>query len=209
MSQLPADTSFDKIRNFVIGRSDSLPDHLEAVRERWTAAFTLMLDTGLTTDRQVARQLMTTFGISEAQAYVDIAASKRLFGDARRSAKEAERYLASENAKQLFEKAWSMFMATKKYQWFVAAVSQQKLHAKINGLDKDDPELPDPSKINPPVQILQINVDFLTSQFAQVIDPKAKEKINALLAQIGELVQQNRIGDYLDTTVDIPHIDVK
>jgi len=206
---LTADSSFDKIRSFVIGNTDSLPPHLEEIRQRWSAAFTLMLDKGLKCDRVIANQLMTTFGISESQAYSDITMSRRLFGDARRSSKEAERYVASENAKQLFEKAWSMFMATKKHQWFVAAVSQQKLHARINCLDKDDPELPDPSKINPPTQILQINIDFLTSQFAQVIDPKAKEKINALLSQVEELIRDNRIGDYLDTTVDIPHIEVK
>ena len=209
MSQLPADTSFDKIRSYIIGQSQTLPEHLEAVRLRWTAAFTLMLDTGLTSDRQVVKQLMATFDISEAQAYVDIAASKRLFGDARKASKEAERYLASENAKQLFAKAWAMFMATKKYQWFGAAVSQQKIHAKVNGLDKDDPDLPDPSKIHPPTQILQINIDFLTSRFAQVIDPKAKDKINALLEQIHELVEQHRIGDYLDTTIDVPFIQEK
>lgn len=206
MSTPLIDSSFDKIRDFILDRSSSLPDHLDQARIRWTAAFTLMLDTGLKTDLQVAKVLVATFNINERTAYNDIAASRRLFGDARRAAKDAERYLASENAKELFGKAWNMFMATKKYEWFVAAVSQQKLHMKINGLDKDDPDLPDPSKINPPTQVLQINIDFIEGQFAQYIDPKAKEKINAVLKQIRDLVESSMIEDYLNTTIDIPYI---
>ncbi|MCK9399633.1 MAG: hypothetical protein M0Q51_06515 [Bacteroidales bacterium] len=209
MRNIATDDHFDQIRNCVLGRTDTLPDHLEKIRLRWTSAFTFMLDKGLKSDRDVAKLLVSIYGITERRAYSDIASAKRLFGDTNRSSKEAERYLASENAKELYQKAWTMFLATKKYHWFVAAVFQQKIHAKVNGLDKDDPDLPDPSKINPPIQILQINIDFLTSQFAHVIDPKAKEKINAMLDQINDLVTQSRIGDYLDTTVDIPHIETK
>ena len=209
MTSIASDSSFDKIRDFILGRSTSLPENLDAMRQRWTAAFTMMIENQFRSDRHVAKQLIATYGITEQTAYVDIAASKRLFGDARRAYKDAERYLASENAKELFTKAWSMFMATKKYHWFVAAVSQQKMHAKVNGLDKDDPDLPDPSKINPPVQVLQINIDFIKSQFAQFIDPKAKEKINALLEQIEDLVINSQISDYLNTTIEIPRIKDK
>jgi hypothetical protein len=200
------DSSFDKIRDFILGRTEALPEHLMLAQQRWTSAFTLLGDNHFRSDRIVAKELMHVYGISEITAYADIAASKRMFGDARKSYKDAERYLASENAKELYGKAWSMFLATKKYQWFVAAVSQQKLHARVNGLDRDDPDLPDPSKINPPTQILQINIEYITSQFAQHIDPKAKHKLNELLAKIDDLVQSSRIGDYLDTTIEIPRI---
>ena len=209
MTYIHKATSFDQIREFVIGRSNSLPPHLETLRKRWTAAFTLMLDRGLKSERHICKQLMTIFNISEPSAYNDIAASKRLFGDAGRAARDIERYLASENAKELYQKAWTMFMATKEYHWFVAATMQQKIHYKVNGLDKDDPNLPDPAKINPPVQVLQINIDFIRSQFAQFIDPKAKEKINALLEQIDDLVINSRISDYLNTTIEIPRIKNK
>jgi hypothetical protein len=209
MAYIHVDNSFDQIREFVIGRTSSLPPHLETLRKRWTAAFTLMLDRGLNSDRQVCKQLMTIFNISEPCAYNDIAASKRLYGDAGRAAREAERYLASENAKETYDKAWTMFLATKKYHWFVAATLQQKIHIKVNGLDKDDPDLPDPSKINPPIQVLQINIDFIKSQFAQFIDPKAKEKINAVLEQIDDLLIKSRISDYLNTTIEIPRIKDK
>ncbi|HOX74734.1 MAG TPA: hypothetical protein PLB27_08455 [Bacteroidales bacterium] len=209
MTYIHKATSFDQIREFVIGRSNSLPPHLETLRKRWTAAFTLMLDRGLKSERHICKQLMTIFNISEPSAYNDIAASKRLFGDAGRAARDIERYLASENAKELYQKAWTMFMATKEYHWFVAATMQQKIHYKVNGLDKDDPDLPDPAKINPPVQVLQINIDFIRSQFAQFIDPKAKEKINALLEQIDDLVINSRISDYLNTTIEIPRIKNK
>lgn len=200
------DSSFDKIRDFILGRTDTLPDHLLVAQKRWTSAFTLLGDNHFRSDRFVAKELMHIYDISEVTAYADIAASKRIFGDARKSYKDAERYLASENAKELFGKAWSMYLATKKYQWYVAAVSQQKLHALVNGFDRDDPDLPDPSKINPPTQILQINIDFIKSEFARHIDPKAKHKLNELLAKIDDLIETSRIGDYLDTTIEIPRI---
>jgi hypothetical protein len=206
MKYIHSDNSFDQIRSFVIGKTNTLPDHLDVLRRRWLSAFTFMLDPGINSDRQVCRQLMMMYKISDDTAYRDIAASKRLFGDARKSSKEAERYLASENAKENYAITWAMFLATKKYNWYLAAVLQQKIHAKVNGLDKDDPDLPDPSKINPPIQVLQINIDFLTSQFAQFIDPKAKERINALLEQMDELVTSSRISDYLSTTIEIPRI---
>ena len=209
MTYIHKAASFDQIREFVIGRTSSLPPHLETLRKRWTAAFTLMLDRGLNSERHICKQLMTIFNISEPSAYNDIAASKRLFGDAGRAARDIERYLASENAKELYQKAWTLFMATKEYHWFVAATMQQKIHLKVNCLDKDDPDLPDPSKINPPVQVLQINIDFIKSQFAQFIDPKAKEKINAVLEQIDDLLIKSRISDYLNTTIEVPRIKDK
>lgn len=206
MMNIASDSAFDKIRDFILGRTEVLPDNLQQIQLRWTAAFTMLGDNHFRSDRHVARQLMHVYGISHQTAYSDIAASKRMFGDARKSYKDAERYLASENAKELFGKAWSMFLATKKYQWYVAAVSQQKIHAKVNGLDRDDPDLPDPSKINPPIQVLQINIDFIKSEFARHIDPKAKHKLNELLARIEDLIETSRIADYLDTTIEIPRI---
>jgi hypothetical protein len=43
MSTPLTDSSFDKIRDFILDRSSSLPDHLEQARIRWTAAFIPML----------------------------------------------------------------------------------------------------------------------------------------------------------------------
>jgi hypothetical protein len=209
MNYFPSDNAYDLIRSFYIGKIDSLPPELETLRQRWASAFTFMLDPGLKSDREVCTQLIKHYQISEVTAYRDIQTAKRLFGDARKSTKEIERYLASENAKENYSKAWTMFLATKKYHWFLAATLQQKIHARVNGLDKDDPDLPDPSKINPPVQILQINIDFIRSHFAQFIDPKAKDRINSLLEQIDHLVTTSRIGDYLNTTIEIPRIKDK
>jgi hypothetical protein len=209
MKYLHSENSFDLIRNFILGKIETLPDSLDKMRQRWISAFAMMSESGIKSDREVCIKLMEVYEITDETAYRDIAASKRLFGDARKSSKDAERYLASETAKENYQKAMTMFLATKKYHWYVAAVFQQKIHAKVNGLDKDDPDLPDPSKINPPVQILQINVDFIRSHFAQFIDPKAKDRINALMAQIDDLVQNSRIGDYLNTTIEIPRIKDK
>ncbi len=209
MTQLVAESTFDKVKNYYLGNIEALPEAVEAVRKRWQTAFTHKLEGGLKSDREVVEFLKKEYNISEAQAYRDIANANLLFGDVRKSNKECERYIASENAKAVFAKAMKMFEETKNIDWYYVAIEQQKIHYKVNVLEKDDPDLPDASKINPPTQILQINIDFLTSRFADIIDDKAKEKINNLLQQIQTLVEKNKISDYLDNTIEIPYMEIK
>jgi len=40
-----------------------------------------------------------------------------------------------------------------------------------------------------------------------MIDLKAKQRLNALLSQMQELVNNNRINDYLDIPIEIPQIE--
>lgn len=200
--------SNDKIRQYILGHIDKLTPKQRERMERMQSAFTYMLDGGLRTDRDVARMLCKRYGLGESQAYIDIASAREVFGDARKSSKDAERYVASENAKKQFEYAMNKYKETGLKYWIEFAIEQQKIHLKVNALEKDDPDLPDPSKIQPPVQVLQLNIDFITSRYADVIDETAKKKINQLLGQIKKLVEKNRISNYLDNTVDVPTIEV-
>lgn len=206
---LASQNSNDKIRQFILGHIDRISPKQRERMERMQSAFTYMLDGGLRTDRDVAKMLMQRYGIGESQAYIDISSAREIFGDARKSTKESERYVASENAKKQFEYAMGKYKETGQKYWIEFAIDQQKIHLKVNALEKDDPDLPDPSKIQPPIQVLQLNIDFITSRYADVIDEKAKKKINQLLAQIKKLVEKNRINDYLDNTVEVPTIEVK
>jgi hypothetical protein len=67
---------------------------------------------------------------------------------------------------------------------------------KANNLDKEDMELPDPSKIQPPVQLLSINYTFLNSEFFKLIDPKAQQALLALNEKVMALIDASPIADY-------------
>ena len=80
---------------------------------------------------------------------------------------------------------------------------------KANNLDTEDVDLPDPDKIQPPKQLIQLPLDFLQSEFVKHIDPKAKQEINNVLDKVKKLLEKSVIGNYLDIdAIDIPHIDM-
>jgi hypothetical protein len=201
-----SDKTFEKIRNYYLKGDEKVPltEHEEEIRKRWDMAFCLMLDGKYVSDKNIIPFLKEKFEISDAQAYRDISSAKRLFGDMRRSSREAMRYLVTELAKQVFQRASS----TDDFDNMNKALGQI---IKANNLDREDLDLPDPSKIQPPIQILQLNIDFITSKYADVIDERAKEKINKLLSEIKNIVEKNRINDYLDNNnkMIIPTIDIK
>jgi len=192
------DNSLDNIRSYYLGNISELSECQEQIRKRLHAGFIFMLDQGLVSDRKVASYLQNTFSISETQAYRDIGNIKYVFGDVKRISKDVERYFASENTKEMFRLAMDYFTATKKLAYFEAALEQQKLHIKINNLDKEDVDLPDPDKIQPPVQMLQINFEFIDSRFFNYIDPSAQEQLKALKEQIQKLIESSPVKEYLD-----------
>jgi hypothetical protein len=69
---------------------------------------------------------------------------------------------------------------------------------KANNLDKHDLDIPDASKIQPPVQLLSVNFSFINSPMFQLIDETAQK---AMLKQYDEFMLQVKISpmaDYLD-----------
>jgi hypothetical protein len=193
------DSLLDKIRAYYQGNVE-LSESYEVIRKRLHAGFIFMLDQGLVSDRKVAAYLQNTFGISETQAYRDIGNIKVVFGDVKRISKDVERYFASENAKEMFRSAMDFFNTTKKIAYYKLALEQQKLHMRINNLDNEDIDLPDPDKIQPPVQMLQINFEFIESRFFNYIDATAQEKLKDLKDQIMKIIESSPVKDYLETT---------
>ena len=69
---------------------------------------------------------------------------------------------------------------------------------KANNLDKEDQDLPDPSKVQPPVQLLQLSFNFVKSEFFHLIDQKAQDEIMKVVAQVEAIIEKSTIKDYLD-----------
>jgi hypothetical protein len=203
MNVLALDTTMDRIRAFYApgGENIKLTKHEDDTREIWEAAWVNMLNNkdGGTKERTV-ELLKRLYKRSTAQAYRDISNAEILFGDVRKNHKEAIRYIVTEWAKEMF------IDAKEKKDMDGMARALREIN-RANLLYKEDIDLPDPDKIQPPIQVLQINIDFLTSQFSNIIDPKAKAKINRLMEQITAMVEKGKINDYLDQIIDIPMLN--
>jgi hypothetical protein len=186
--KLNPDTLMDRIKAHYLEEYD-LTAADDKIRQRWEAAHAALLDKE--SDAGAVRILMTRFNISYKQAYIDIGNSKQLFGDIRKSSKDSMRYMVSQWAIDLLKKA-----ETEK-DYYAAAKALEKL-IKANNLDKEDQDLPDPSKIQPPVQLLTINISFINSPWFSKIDPKAQEILRELHDRFVAMVQNSPAREYLD-----------
>jgi len=200
MNKLSADTTFDEIQEYYLTEDIVLSEKKSEIRERWETIHALQLE--YESDRDIITIMQNRFGISEGQAYRDMRNSEKLFGNLRVSNKEILRHLVTESAKQMYKVA----KETADLKHIDKALT---LIIKANNLDKEDIDLPDPAKVQPPIQVIQLSMDFLNSRFASVIDEGAKKKINEVLAKVEKLLAENYIENFLDVdTIDIPFIEL-
>ena len=89
------DTTFDKIQAFYIDPSKyELSETHEAIRKRWIMVVGLMLKSF--PKFKIANMLEKDFGLSQAQAYIDIRNAENLFADIYKASKEVERLMWKE-----------------------------------------------------------------------------------------------------------------
>jgi hypothetical protein len=69
---------------------------------------------------------------------------------------------------------------------------------KAYNLDKEDMDLPDPARFQPPIQLLTINYNFINSPSFKMIDAKAQEKLLELHRRIEAMADELYIKDYLN-----------
>lgn len=132
------------------------------VKERMQAAFIKKISHPTIQDKNLAKMLMDQFGISLPQAYNDIAAVERIFGDVRKSNKEYIRMIVTENMKQVvdvelkrlrdsmsFDKDGNLIKAGEYSQKDL--ISALATMAKVNNVDKEDVNTPNWSEIQPPI----------------------------------------------------------
>jgi hypothetical protein len=184
--QLPEDTTFERIRQHLLtGYEISAVDKNQL--DRWRAVQALLLEKK--TDRQIALMHSKNYDISLGHAYIDIRNSKNLLGDVHKADKESLRYMVTQWAIEACKKAEE----TGDNDTLVKSL--EKI-IKANNLDKEDQDLPDPSKIQPPVQLLSINFNFINSPWFKKIDPKAQEGLMLMYNQFMAMIENSPLRDY-------------
>ena len=190
MKSLVSDTILERIKLYYLSDNTKLSEHDEKVRCRWAAAYSMLINQrGV--EREVVIMLMKTHDISEAQAYRDVHNCTSCFGPVRGIDRQALRNMVTQWAIEFLRKA-AVKNDFKAMDKFLDRIT------KANNLDKEDMELPDPSKIQPPVQLLSINYNFLNTEYFKLIDPKAQEALLKLNEKVIALIKASPIADYKD-----------
>ncbi len=187
--QLKKDTLEEHIRQFYLNGRE-LTDRENEIRARWEFA-----DTQLIVKRESVKNtvaiLMQRFGISQPMAYIDVRNAIRFFGDHNEMSKEYLRKIVTEWAFELYRTAW-----TKKD--LKAMEGALERITKANNLDKQDPDIPDPSKIQPPVQLLQVNFSIIDSPRFKLIDEKTQKAILKVYDEVMSQIKNSPLSDYMD-----------
>jgi hypothetical protein len=185
------DSKIDKIREYYADENIKLSSIEDDLRIRLESAYTFLCK--FHSNEQTKKLLINQFNYSPAQAYRDIRSALDLFGDVIKTKKEASRYI-------LYE------MGMNNYQLAASKTDLEQMNRaltnliKITGVDRDDFDLPDPSKIQPPVQLLTLTFNFINSEFFKQIDEKAQNELLILQNKINAMIEKSSVKEYLDIT---------
>jgi hypothetical protein len=132
------DNTFEKLLAYYQGEEGSITDKEREILDRWEKADDIIRKHG--TGKDGVNMMMTRCGVSRAAAYRDIAAAQRFFGSMQRSEKDYWRVLIRE-----------MILETRRLAFakndLKAMNAAEANLIRVMGLDKDDPEMPDFSKL--------------------------------------------------------------
>lgn len=156
-----------------------LKDTTMQIKERWETAFGLLRN--YRSREQTAKIIMSQFGISRSQAYVDINSAISLFGDINKSRKEGMRYLISEYNTLLLQKA----VEANDMDQMGKAIDRMM---RIEGLDKEDAAF-NPEKLE--------NV---------VINLNIPEKVQSAMLK---MIHKGSVDLNNFNTIEIPHQDLE
>lgn len=188
--------SCEIIRKHYLEKDFKLSPKMEAIRRRWVAAHTLILESGFK-DSGVVNVLMKMYNITERQAYRDIRNSRELFGYFQDGTAPYYRHLVTQWAVEMYRKA----EIRQDLHCGLAALGRM---ITVNHLDKDEPDYPDPSKIQPPDQVLFIDYHFLQTHYFKMIDDTAQRKLLALNKKFWKLAKEFGVKEYLDELLTEP-----
>ena len=202
MKSLISETTLERIRLYYLKDNTELSEHDQQLRERWEAAHSMLINQNSIV-REVVKMLMKVYNISDVQAYRDVYNCTRCFGPVRGMDRQALHNMVTQWAIEDYRKASVV-------NDFRAKDKALERITKANNLDKEDMDLPDPSKIQPPVQLLSINYNFLNSEYFKLIDPKAQKALLELNEKVMALIESSPIADYKDILLadDTPFEDV-
>jgi hypothetical protein len=187
--KLKENTLLERLRaNYMEGYEISESDM--RIKKRWEAAYAMLSD-DMQNDRSVAKMIASRFNVDISTAYVDIRDCKKLYGDVLHSNKEALRNMVTQ---------WSIDFLRKANHTNNMKSIEKALEriTKANNLDKEDQDLPDPAKIQPPVQLLTLNFNFINSPRFKLIDESAQAAILKLYDEFMEKLELSPLAEYSD-----------
>ena len=190
MKSLISETTLERIRLYYLKGNVELSEHDQQLRERWEAAHSMLINQNSVV-REVVKMLMKVYNISDVQAYRDVYNCTRCFGPIGGMDRQFIRNMVTQWAIESLRKAELMndFNAVNRFLNIII---------KANNLDKEDIGLPDPAKIQPPVQLLSVNYSFLKSEYFKLIDTKAQKALLRLHRKVVALIDASPIAEYKD-----------
>jgi len=187
--RLQEDTLYERIRHHLLeGRK--LSEEETHILHRWETAHSLFVSKN-ETDANAARILMKMYNISNFTAYKDIRNAKMLFGDVNKASTEGLRYIVSQWCIDMYRMAY----IAKDFDAMSNALGKL---IKANCLDRQDPNLPDITKIQPPVQVLSLSLDFVNSPYFKMLAPKVQQEVIKLKAKVQTMLDRSPITDVMN-----------
>lgn len=188
MNNLGSEKTLERITQYYMSDKTKLSRRDNHIRVRWETAYSMLINqNGVELD--VVRMLMKFYSISKMQAYRDVYNCTRCFGLVGGMDRQFIRHMVTQWAIESLQQAEQL-------NDFDAIDRFLNIIIKANNLDKEDTDIPDPSKIQPPVQLLSINYSFLKSEYFKLIDTKAQKALLNLHKQVVALIDASPIADY-------------
>ena len=188
MENIGSEKTIERITQYYMTDNNKLSRHDNHIRVRWETAYSMLIhQNGVELD--VVKMLMKFYSISKMQAYRDVYNCTRCFGLVGGMDRHFIRHMVTQWAMESLQQAELM-------NDFDAIDRFLNIIIKANNLDKEDIDIPDPSKIQPPVQLLSVNYSFLKSEYFKLIDPKAQKALLNLHKQVVALIDASPIADY-------------
>jgi hypothetical protein len=190
------DNSVDKIKAWYLDNDVPITEKEIQLKGRWERMYAL-LNSDEHSPEEAVRMHCEIEKVSIAVAYRDRHNATVVFGDIGSSKKDAYRNI-------LYEYAFSTYKAAKEegnYKQMNAAIANM---IKIKGLDKEEIDLPDPEKLKPSQQYIQINIEFLNSKFYDEIDAEYREELDKLLSKMHKLLDEHPIAEILGMKKALP-----
>jgi len=188
MNNLGSEKTLERITQYYMSDKTKLSRRDNHIRVRWETAYSMLINqNGVELD--VVRMLMKFYSISKMQAYRDVYNCTRCFGLVGGMDRQFIRHMVTQWAMESLQQAELM-------NDFDAIDRFLNIIIKANNLDKEDIDIPDPSKIQPPVQLLSIDYSFLKSEYFKLIDPKAQKALLNLHEQVVALIDASPIAHY-------------
>ena len=188
MKNLGSEKTLERITQYYMSDKTKLSRQDNHIRVRWETAYSMLINqNGVELD--VVRMLMKFYGISKMQAYRDVYNCTRCFGLVGGMDRQFIRHMVTQWAIESLKQAEQL-------NDFDAIDRFLNIIIKANNLDKEDIDIPDPSKIQPPVQLLSVNYSFLKSEYFKLIDTKAQKALLNLHKQVVALIDASPMAHY-------------